>query len=236
MLYLLNATDPNTPFPAVENAEKEPDGLLAVGGDLSPERLINAYRQGIFPWYSTGQPILWWSPDPRLVLFPENLRISRSLRKTLRRKLFTVTLDRDFDAVIRACSAPREDESGTWLVNDMIQAYNRMHRHHLAHSVEVWADGELVGGLYGISMGRVFYGESMFSRRSDASKVALVHLAQHLSHWGYRVIDCQVRTEHLVSMGAEEIPRREFMRLLESWREIPGQEGSWSQVGPITTG
>ncbi len=227
MLFLLDNTHPSTPFPAVEQAEKQPDGLLAVGGDLSPERLINAYRKGIFPWFSEDQPILWWSPDPRLVLFPENLHVSRSLRKKLRKGIFTATLDRAFDQVIRACAAPRRDDTGTWILTPMMQAYNQLHHHHLAHSVEVWQDGELVGGLYGVSMGRVFFGESMFSRRSDASKVALVHLVERLSAWGYRVIDCQVQTEHLESMGAEEIPRSEFCQLLETWVAIPGREGSW---------
>ena len=195
MLYLLDATDPSEPFPDVEQAETEPDGLLAVGGDLSPQRLINAYRRGIFPWYGVGQPILWWAPDPRLVLFPGQLRVSRSLRKTLRKRLLTATLDRAFEAVIRACATtPRPGAPGTWLVQDMIHAYCRLHRQGLAHSVEVWADGELAGGLYGVSLGRVFFGESMFSRRDDASKVALVHLVSRLSDWGYRLIDCQVRT------------------------------------------
>lgn len=233
MLHLLNATDPSSPFPDVENAESEPNGLLAVGGDLSPERLISAYRQGIFPWYSEGQPILWWSPDPRLVLFPEQLRISRSLRKTLRRGVFSATMDHAFHRVIRACSAPRGEDAGTWLVQEMVHAYGLLHRHHLAHSVEVWADGELVGGLYGVAMGRIFFGESMFSRRSDASKVALVHLAQQLNAWGYRLIDCQVRTEHLVRMGARELPRTQFTRLLETWNSIPGREGSWRDAGPL---
>ena len=233
MLYLLDATTPSSPFPDGENAETEADGLLAAGGDLSPQRLINAYRRGIFPWYSDGQPILWWSPDPRLVLFPEQLRVSRSLNKTLRRGIFSITMDHAFDRVIRACSAPRTEDTGTWLVQDMVHAYGLLHRHHLAHSVEVWADGELVGGLYGVALGRVFFGESMFSRRSDASKAALVHLTQHLSDWGYRLIDCQVRTEHLVRMGAQELPRAEFIRLLETWNSIPGREGSWRDEGPL---
>ncbi len=229
MLYLLDNTAPCSPFPDVENAEREPDGLLAVGGDLSPERLINAYGQGIFPWYSLGQPILWWSPDPRLVLYPQGIHVSRSLNKTLRKGLFSTSMDRAFEQVIRACSAPREDEAGTWLVEEMIQAYLRLHQRHQAHSVEVWCDGELAGGLYGIALGRVFFGESMFSRRTDASKVALVHLARTLDQWGYRLIDCQVRTEHLVSLGAQEIPRREFIRQLRACKCIPGREGTWNQ-------
>ena len=227
MLYLLDGCDRNSPFPDVELAETEPDGLLAVGGDLSLERLVNAYSRGIFPWYSSGQPILWWSPDPRLVLFPERLRVSRSLRKTLRRSTFSATLDYDFGGVIDACSEPRADGYGTWLMPEMRDAYRRLHAHHLAHSVEVWSDGELVGGLYGVALGRVFFGESMFSRRTDASKVALVHLVNTLRAWGYRLIDCQVRTEHLVSMGAEEIARRDFTALLRTWQQLPGREGSW---------
>lgn len=229
MLYLLDGTSPTLPFPDVENAECEPAGLLAVGGDLTPQRLINAYRHGIFPWYCTGQPILWWAPDPRLVLFPEQLHISRSLRKTLRRGVLIPTLDSAFSQVIRACAGPRRDGTGTWLVADMVQAYERLHELHLAHSVEVWEDGALVGGLYGVAMGRVFFGESMFSHRSDASKIALVHLVQCLEKWGYQLIDCQVRTEHLVSMGAQEIPRWALTRLLDTWIRIPGREESWRE-------
>jgi leucyl/phenylalanyl-tRNA--protein transferase len=234
MLYLLDNTHPSTPFPPVERAETQPDGLLAVGGDLSPERLINAYRTGIFPWFSEDQPILWWSPNPRLVLFPENLHVSRSLRKKLRKGVYTATLDRAFDQVIRACADPRGVDAGTWILDPMIEAYERLHRHHLAHSVEVWQDGELVGGLYGVALGRVFFGESMFSRRSDASKTALVHLVERLVAWGYRVIDCQVQTEHLQSMGAEEIPREDFCRLLDTWVSISGREGSWSAEPPAS--
>jgi len=231
MLYLLDGTDPTMPFPDVEDAECEPDGLLALGGDLTPRRLISAYRRGIFPWYGAGQPILWWAPSLRLVLFPERLHISRSLRKTLRRTTLVPTLDQAFPQVIRACAGPRRDGAGTWLVADMIRAYERLHDLHLAHSVEVWEDGALVGGLYGVAMGQAFFGESMFSRRSDASKIALVHLAQRLSEWNYRVIDCQVRTEHLVSMGAKEIPRQALIRLLDTWTPLPGREGNWQDVG-----
>jgi len=227
MLYMLDNTHPSTPFPPVEQAETDPDGLLAVGGDLSLERLINAYRVGIFPWFNDDQPILWWSPNPRLVLFPEQLHVSRSLRKKLRKGIFTATLDRAFDQVIRACAAPRRDEAGTWIISPMMEAYERLHRHHLAHSVEIWQDGELVGGLYGVALGRMFFGESMFSRVSDASKAALVHLVNCLGAWGYRVIDCQMRTEHLQSLGAEEISREDFCRLLATWTTIPGREGSW---------
>lgn len=233
MIFMLDRANPGTPFPDVEQAEREPDGLLAVGGDLSSERLLNAYRQGIFPWYSQGQPILWWSPDPRLVLYPQRLRVSRSLRKTLRRRYFTVTLDQAFGAVIEACAGARPGASGTWLVPDMRRAYTHLHHQHLAHSVEVWADGELAGGLYGVAVGRVFFGESMFSRRSDASKVALVYLVDRLLSWGYALIDCQVYTEHLERMGAEEIARPLFTQLLDTWCQLPGRAGSWREAAPI---
>jgi leucyl/phenylalanyl-tRNA--protein transferase len=235
MLYLLDHTPPSAPFPDVERAERTPNGLLAVGGDLRPERLVSAYRQGVFPWYSAGQPILWWSPDPRLVLFPEQLHVSRSLRKTLRRGQLRVTMDRDFEAVIRACAAPRDADGGTWLVEDMILAYLRLHRLHLAHSVEVWEGETLAGGLYGVAQGRMFFGESMFSRRRDASKVALVCLARCLQAWGYRAVDCQMHTEHLARLGAREIPRREFTRLLQAWCRVPGLEGSWRHCAPEET-
>jgi leucyl/phenylalanyl-tRNA--protein transferase len=227
VVYLLDGTPSTTPFPDVEQAEREPDGLLAIGGDLSPERLLNAYRVGIFPWYCDGQPILWWSPDPRMVLFPARLHVSRSLRKTQRRGLFRTSIDTDFDAVVQACSAPRSDGAGTWLVAEMIQAYRRLHRLGHAHSVEVWANGELVGGLYGVALGRVFFGESMFSRRSDASKIALVYLTEQLQRQGFKLIDCQVQTPHLRSLGAEEIPRQEFSRLLRRWCALERPPGPW---------
>jgi len=227
MLYLLDPRDPQAPFPAVDMAEREPDGLLAVGGDLSVNRLVNAYRHGIFPWFGDDDPILWWSPDPRTVLFPERLRISRSLRKTLRKGRFAATLDRNFDAVINACAEPRDAEGGTWLVPDMIAAYQRLHRFGLAHSVEVWHDGTLAGGLYGVAIGRVFFGESMFTRANEASKVALVHLCRTLGERGFRLIDCQVLTDHLIRMGAEQIPRAAFIRLLDRWCPLSGWRGSW---------
>lgn len=230
MLFLLDPNQPDAPFPDVSLAEREPDGLLAVGGDLSVPRLLNAYRRGIFPWFSQGDPILWWSPDPRTILDPRRIRISRSLRKTLRRGRFTVSMDRDFDAVIRACSGPRPGSDGTWLVPEMIAAYERLHRHGYAHSVEIWDEGALVGGLYGVALGRVFFGESMFSRATDASKVALVHLCHRLSAWGFGLIDCQVLTAHLIRMGAEEIPRATFVRLLDHWCIQPGRTGRWGQA------
>jgi leucyl/phenylalanyl-tRNA---protein transferase len=227
VLFLLDPGNPRAPFPAVSLAETNPNGLLAVGGDLHPERLINAYRHGIFPWFAPGDPILWWSPDPRTLLFPDRVRISRSLAKTLRRRRLGVTMDRAFEAVIAACSQPRSDGAGTWLVPDMIAAYGRLHRLGLAHSVEVWQHGLLAGGLYGVGIGRVFFGESMFSRVSDASKVALVHLCRRLHDWGFAVVDCQVMSAHLVRMGADQVPRESFIALLRRWCPEPGRDGNW---------
>lgn len=215
-------------FPDPDLALRDPDGLLAVGGDLATERLIAAYRQGIFPWYSDGQPILWWSPDPRAVLFPDRLKVSRSLRKTLRKRPYQVTLDRDFTGVIDRCAAPRDDGAGTWITSEMRAAYIRLHRSGYAHSVESWADGELVGGLYGVAIGRVFFGESMFTRRTDASKVAFVHLVRQLQEWGFELVDCQISSEHLKSLGAEEIPRGQFLTLLDDYCAEPGLPGPWT--------
>lgn len=203
----------NDPFPDVDEAMREPNGLLAAGGDLSPQRLIEAYRHGIFPWYGESDPILWWSPDPRLVLFPENLRISRSLTKSLR-KDYEIRTDSVFETVMRKCAEPRRDGVGTWISEEMISAYCALHEMGIAHSIETWVEGELVGGLYGMALGKVFFGESMFSRRTDASKIAFVHLVLQLKRWGFPLIDCQVRTEHLASLGATEIPRSEFASIL----------------------
>ncbi|MES9856754.1 MAG: leucyl/phenylalanyl-tRNA--protein transferase [Sedimenticola sp.] len=230
MLQLLNPNDPNAPFPPVSVAEREPNGLLAIGGDLSPERLLNAYRHGIFPWYSDDQPILWWSPDPRMVLFPEKIKISRSLRKSLKNRPFRVTFDHAFEPVIRACGDPRGDGQGTWITEEMIEAYCLLNGLGYAHSVEVWLDDRLAGGLYGVAIGGVFFGESMFSRQSDASKVALAHLSKLISLRGYGMIDCQIHSAHLGSLGAEEIPRIEFSRLLEQWCMAPGYPGSWHDI------
>jgi leucyl/phenylalanyl-tRNA--protein transferase len=233
MIFLLDE-EPNAPFPDVSLAERDPNGLLAVGGDLSPQRIRNAYIKGIFPWFSEGEPILWWSPDPRTVLFPEQIKISRSLRKTLKKMAFKVSFDRDFEDVIRACAEPRENSPGTWLLPEMIEAYHKQHQLGLAHSVEVWQDERLVGGLYGMAIGGVFFGESMFSRLPDTSKIALVHLSRTLEKWGFKMIDCQVYTQHLASLGAEEIPRKTFCRDLRHWCKLPGQPGSWSEM-PMTT-
>ncbi|SFU28423.1 leucyl/phenylalanyl-tRNA--protein transferase [Pustulibacterium marinum] len=200
-------------FPHPENAS--PEGILAVGGDLSPERLLLAYSEGIFPWFDEDQPILWWSPDPRMVLFPEKLKVSKSMRQILRRNEFVVTFNQDFERVIRACaSVKREGQYGTWITEDMIQAYLKLHHLGKAISVEVYKEDELVGGLYGIDLGTVFCGESMFSKVSNASKTGFITLVQMLKEKEYTLIDCQVYTDHLASLGAEEIPRIEFLKLL----------------------
>jgi len=206
--------DSGDPFPEVERALAEPNGLLAAGADLSLPRLLEAYRNGIFPWFGHDQPILWWSPDPRMVLFPAELKVSRSLARTLRNARFEVRADTAFDAVVEGCRQPRRGESGTWITEGMTEAYGTMHRAGFAHSVETWLDDKLVGGLYGVALGRAFFGESMFARVSDASKVALVALARQLQHWGFGVIDCQMNTAHLASLGAREISRAEFTRRL----------------------
>lgn len=209
---------PASAFPPVDRALAEPNGLLAVGGDLSPERLLAAYRRGVFPWFSAGEPILWWSPDPRAVLYPHAVHVSRSLRKVLRQGRFTITRDTAFDAVARACAGPRAGQRGTWITPEMRNAYGRLHRFGLAHSLEVWRNGALVGGLYGVALGGVFFGESMFSHATDASKAALVTLAG----MGFRLIDCQVPSAHLARMGAVEIPRARFLHHLDQWCEAPG--------------
>ncbi len=216
MLTLPWLDSTNLTFPATKLALTEPNGLLAVGGDLSPQRLIEAYRHGIFPWYEHPQPIMWWTPNPRAVLFPSNIVISRSLKKRLRKAEYTVTCDQDFATVMNYCARiPRHGQDGTWIGADMLLAYRRLHEMGVAHSLEVWHEETLVGGLYGLAIGSVFYGESMFSLRSDASKVALVYLAQQLQEWGFAVIDCQVTNPHLLSMGAEEINRPQFDRILQ---------------------
>lgn len=203
-------------------------GLLAVGGDLSVERLLLAYRMGIFPWYSENEPILWWSPDPRLLLYPEELHVSRSLRKTLRQGVFRTTMDRAFDEVIRACArTPRRSQPGTWITPEMIEAYGALHRAGYAHSLEAWTGDRLAGGIYGVSLGRCFFGESMFSRVSNASKVALVTLVEHLRRQGFAFLDCQVRTGHLVRMGAREVPRSLFLSQLERAAGEPTRRGRW---------
>jgi len=228
-------------FPPLRAARA--DGLLAVGGDLSEARLVAAYRRGIFPWYESGGPPLWWSPDPRCVLFPQRLKVSRSLARRLRRGDFDFTLDAAFARVISACAAPRAgkrgggggdgggDGGGTWLTADMMRAYTALHRRGIAHSAEAWRGGpggELVGGLYGVALGGVFFGESMFSRESDASKVALAQLVERLRAWGFALIDCQVTSPHLLRLGAEEMPRAEFIARLQAALKLPGKPGNWA--------
>ncbi len=206
---------PESPFPPLNTALANPNGLLAVGGDLSPRRLIEAYRHGIFPWFSEGEPILWWSPDPRMVLFPGELKISRSLRKTLKKDNYEIRVDSAFSEVMQACAQPRNECAGTWIHAEMISAYAALYEMGLAHSIEVWIGGELMGGLYGVAQGKVFFGESMFSRVSDASKIAFVHLVKQLERRGFRMIDCQMKTAHLASLGGREIPRKEFSQKLK---------------------
>jgi leucyl/phenylalanyl-tRNA--protein transferase len=212
----------------VRSALKEPNGLLAAGGDLSPERLLEGYRRGIFPWYSAGDPILWWSPDPRMVLFPAEFKISRSLGKTLRNRRYEARFDSAFGEVIASCAAPRKGEPGTWIGEAMVEAYLELHRLGYAHSVETWIAGDLAGGLYGVAMGGVFFGESMFSRVRDASKIALATLVAHLKSAGFGLIDCQMHTRHLETLGAREIPRARFSRLLEELIHYPRSPGTWS--------
>lgn len=210
------ALEDDAPFPPLPAALKNPNGLIAIGGDLSPQRLLNAYRHGIFPWFSEGEPILWWSPDPRMVLFPDELKISRSLAKRLKRQDYEVRYDTAFREVMTACSAaPRDGQNGTWIVPEMVDAYCRLHEQGYAHSAETWINGELVGGLYGVKIGRMFYGESMFHHVTDASKIAFVHLVKRLQENGTGMIDCQMHTAHLASLGAREIPRKAFASRLE---------------------
>jgi leucyl/phenylalanyl-tRNA---protein transferase len=240
----------DTPFPPVDQALHDPNGLLAAGGNLSPKRLLEAYRHGIFPWFNADEPILWWSPDPRMVLFPQEFRISRSLRKTLRHGNYEVRADSAFEQVMRACAAPRDGQQGTWIHDSVISAYTTLHHQGYAHSIEVWMPGtsfqfqvegetgrqragddelelELAGGLYGVSIGRMFYGESMFSRCTDASKIALAHLALQLARWNFGMIDCQMNTRHLASLGARDIPRTEFIARLQELLNYPDTASPW---------
>jgi leucyl/phenylalanyl-tRNA---protein transferase len=213
-------------FPPPDYAD--PSGLLAVGGDLSSERLLEAYRVGIFPWYSDDQPILWWSPDPRFMLELDEFKISRSLQKTLRRKIFQVTFDRVFEEVIASCSVvPREGQRGTWITQEMRDAYLELHGLGYAHSVESWFGGKLVGGLYGVSLGKAFFGESMFHHKTDASKVALATLVEKLKSWGFHFVDSQMTTEHMMSLGAKEVPRRIFLKRLQSALRHSTRRGKW---------
>lgn len=220
--------EPESRFPPLETAMHEPNGLIAAGGDLSSQRLLEAYRHGIFPWFSHGQPILWWSPDPRMVLFPDELKISRSLAKRLKKHDFEVRADTAFHEVIMACgNARREGQVGTWIVSEIVEAYCKLHDLGYAHSVETWMDGELVGGLYGVAIGKMFYGESMFHRTTDASKIAFVYLVHWLQRHGFCMIDCQMHTSHLASLGAREIPRNEFAEILRRLVNYPHATRKW---------
>lgn len=215
-------------FPSLDKALTEPNGLLAAGGDLSPQRLLSAYRHGIFPWYSAGEPILWWSPDPRMVLLPAELKISPSLAKTLRNANYEIRLDTVFDDVVLACaSKPREGQAGTWITPEIQVAYGGLHRRGYAHSVETWIEGRLAGGLYGLALGQAFYGESMFSNSRDTSKIALAHLCAHLKQRGFGIIDCQMETRHLASLGARPIPRHDFAARLEDLCARGEAPGRW---------
>ena len=221
----------DAPFPPVEQALASPNGLLCAGGVLTPEKLVEAYSQGIFPWFSEGDPILWWSPDPRMVLFPGELRVSRSLRRTLARGTFETRYDSAFRTVMEACAAPREGQGGTWIVPEIVAAYTGLHEMGFAHSVESWREGRLAGGLYGVALGDVFFGESMFAHETDASKVALVRLVERLRARGCRVIDCQQATRHLASLGAREIPRKEFAKLVRESIQYPLSGERWAAQG-----
>jgi len=224
--YLLSNEDPAL-FPGVELALTEPNGLLAVGGDLSSERLLNAYQRGIFPWYSDDQPIMWWSPNPRAIFEINDFKISRSLKKTLNKKLFNITFDSAFEDVIKQCATTRKDGFGTWITQDMIDAYILLHNNGYAHSVECWYNQELVGGLYGLSIGRAFFGESMFTRKTDASKVALASLVAQLKLWQFDFIDAQVSSEHILSLGAIELPRSQFIAKLQLTLKNTSRVGKW---------
>jgi leucyl/phenylalanyl-tRNA--protein transferase len=231
---MISWLDTDTPFPPLERALKEPSGLLAAGGDLSPQRLLDAYRRGIFPWYSPGQPPLWWSPDPRMVLFPDELKVSRSLGRRLKKQDYEIRCDTAFKEVMLACAAtPRPGQDGSWIVPEILEGYCALHTLGYAHSIETWMDGKLVGGLYGVAIGRMFYGESMFHHATDASKLAFVHLVRHLRQQGYGMIDCQMHTPHLASLGACEISRYEFaQRLAELVKLKPDSPGKWKLHDP----
>lgn len=219
--------NPDEPFPPLENALREPNGLLCAGMDLSPERILEAYRHGIFPWFNPGEPVLWWSPDPRMVLVPSEIKISRSLNQRMKRGGYEIRVDTRFREVMQACAEPRDGQAGTWIVPAMLEAYTRLHLMGFAHSVETWIDGALSGGLYGMAIGRMFFGESMFSRKTDASKLALVHLCRQLDAWGFGMIDCQMETSHLASMGARPITREVFIQEMNRLVELEPVHSPW---------
>lgn len=229
-LTVLDSRQPNQAFPELETALDEPNGLIALGGCLRPQRIVNAYKRGIFPWFNPDEPILWWSPDPRLVLLPDRIQVSHSLNKTIRKQLFEIRYDSAFEQVVDACAQPRCNQAGTWITREMKQAYQTLHELGIAHSVEAWQKRELVGGLYGVAIGQVFFGESMFHRKTDASKVVFVQLARQLMAWSYQLIDCQVRTEHLISLGAEEMSRVTFAAQLQILCEQQPVDEAWRRV------
>lgn len=232
-LHWLDPRNPHQPFPPTHLAMRDPNGLLAIGGDLSPQRLLRAYSQGIFPWFNPDEPILWWCPDPRAVLTPGGLQVSRSLQRNLRRDDYTVTLDHSFALVLDACAAPRLKSQGTWLGSDMQIAYCELHEAGYAHSVEIWREGRLIGGLYGVALGRVFFGESMFTRETDASKMALYWLCEQLGAWHFELIDCQISSAHLLTLGAQEMPRDDFARILALAVARAGNPGPWRFDIPV---
>ena len=225
----ISRDDPPDAFPAISQALRSPNGLLAAGGDLSTERLLHAYEHAIFPWFDTGQPILWWSPDPRCVLLPANLHLSRRFRRSLKNTNFGVSFNEAFADVIMACSGRRDRRTGTWITPEMIDAYSRLHALGWAHSVEVWLEGELAGGIYGVAIGRAFFGESMFSRVTNASKVAVLALCRQLIAHDFAVLDCQVASPHLMSLGATRMPRMEFASLLEAVCTPRSRFEAWPQ-------
>jgi leucyl/phenylalanyl-tRNA--protein transferase len=228
---IIPSYDQTTVFPDVETAMEDPNGLLAVGGDLSVTRLLMAYENGIFPWFSRDQPILWWSPDPRMVLFPENFHVSRRLQKTMRQGKFQLSIDTNFEQVMRACAQPRPTQPETWITHAMLRAYVNLHHEGFAHSFESWRNGKLVGGLYGVAIGKIFFGESMFSFETDASKVAFAHAVSLLTDWGYELIDCQVASKHLAKFGASNISRQEFAKILKSKTRMPASALAWQSPG-----
>jgi leucyl/phenylalanyl-tRNA--protein transferase len=227
----LLSSDPDAPFPPATRASREPDGLLAMGGDLSPQRLLNAYRQGVFPWFSEGQPILWWNPDPRLVFSTDGIRLSSKFRRFLRKSRWTLRADTAFAEVINACATtPRDGQQSTWITTAMIEAYLEMHRLGHAHSIEVFDGQKLIGGLYGVAIGRMFFGESMFSAESGGSKAALAGLAWILAGWNWPLIDAQVENPHLLSLGGQRMPRQHFLREIAELTSEPGRPGGWTQA------
>jgi leucyl/phenylalanyl-tRNA--protein transferase len=215
-------------FPPAEYSDE--NGIVAIGGDLSPERLLNAYSKGIFPWYTEEEPILWWSPDPRFVLFPEEIKISKSMRQVINREIFTISYDRAFSDVITGCRKPRNSQPGTWITDEMVDGYTRLHEMGYAHSVEAWQDGKLAGGLYGISLGLCFFGESMYADVSNASKAAFITLVKKLSGLGFRIIDCQIYTEHLKNLGAKSIPRKRFLSIIGEDLKYKTLRGNWGKL------